>query len=96
MTRSMNRFEDQAQIGAISLEVKWAEFNQTLELLDSRGIMQYTSPTVRAARSISRIKTSSRPLKHWRDWQAPKKIPVSSVQPRNTYSIIPSNRQDCV
>lgn len=37
MTRSMNRFEDQAQIGAISLEVKWAEFNQTLELLDSRG-----------------------------------------------------------
>nr|WP_285888935.1 sensor histidine kinase [Paenibacillus polysaccharolyticus] len=37
MTRSMNRFEDQAQIGAISLEIKWAEFNQTLELLDSRG-----------------------------------------------------------
>ncbi|MEO2209943.1 sensor histidine kinase [Paenibacillus amylolyticus] len=37
LTRSMNRFEDQAQIGAISLEVKWAEFNQTLELLDSRG-----------------------------------------------------------
>ncbi|WP_145324511.1 sensor histidine kinase [Paenibacillus xylanexedens] len=37
MTRSMNRFEDQAQIGAISLEVKWAEFNQTLELLNSRG-----------------------------------------------------------
>lgn len=96
MTRSMNRFEDQAQIGAISLEVKWAEFNQTLELLDSRGIMQYTSPTVRATRSISRIKTSSRPLKHWNNWQAPKKVPVSSVQPRNTYSIIPSTRQDCV
>ena len=37
MTRSMNRFEDQAQIGAISLEIKWAEFNQTLDLLDSRG-----------------------------------------------------------
>ncbi|SCY94884.1 two-component system, sensor histidine kinase YesM [Paenibacillus polysaccharolyticus] len=37
MTRSMNRFEDQAQIGAIGLEIKWAEFNQTLELLDSRG-----------------------------------------------------------
>lgn len=37
MTRSMNRFEDQAQIGAISLEIKWAEFDQTLELLDSRG-----------------------------------------------------------
>ncbi|CAI6080996.1 hypothetical protein PAECIP112173_03075 [Paenibacillus sp. JJ-100] len=37
MTRSMNRFEDQAQVGAISLEIKWAEFNQTLELLDSRG-----------------------------------------------------------
>lgn len=37
MTRSMNRFEDQEQIGAISLEVKWAEFNQTLELLDTRG-----------------------------------------------------------
>ncbi|MCK6075781.1 sensor histidine kinase [Paenibacillus silvae] len=37
MTRSMNRFEDQAQIGAIRLEIKWAEFNQTLELLDSRG-----------------------------------------------------------
>lgn len=37
MTRKMNRFEDQAQIGAISLEIKWAEFNQTLELLDSRG-----------------------------------------------------------
>lgn len=41
MTRSMNRFEDQAQIGAISLEIKWAEFNQTLELLDSRG--EYTA-----------------------------------------------------
>lgn len=37
MTRSMNRFEDQAQIGAISLEIKWTVFNQTLELLDSRG-----------------------------------------------------------
>ncbi|MFB5760607.1 sensor histidine kinase [Paenibacillus medicaginis] len=42
LIRSINRFENQERLGAISLEIRWSAFNQTLELLggmDKQGVL---------------------------------------------------------
>jgi two-component system sensor histidine kinase YesM len=42
LIRSINRFENQERLGAITLEIRWSAFNQTLELLggvDKKGVL---------------------------------------------------------